>query len=368
MKRKHTVLVTLAILVLAVISSFVFAGMRKAPERRIDIDHTMKVPVIKVKNEMIDLTVPVVGKLIAKDKIEIYSEVGGVMMRSSNDFLEGIHYKKGELMIDINSEETEQSLKSRKSDLMNLISKVLPDLKFDYPESYKQWLKYLIAFDVNSKLVDLPKPVDSREKFFISGKGIYKSFYDIESLETRIAKYKIYAPFDGVITASNIKPGTLVRAGQKLGEYVKDSEYELAVSLSMNEVALVEVGDCVSLYSEELEKGWSGKLSRINYSIDSKTQTVMAYVSVSSKELKEGMFLNAEINSKRSVKGVELNRKLLQDNDMVYVIENSIVKESPIKIIQQKSNVVVIEGLTDGALLSTKTKNLHAGLEVRVSL
>jgi len=368
MKRKHTVLFTIGILLLAVISSVVFAKMKEAPERRMNVEHKINVPVIEVKNQKLNLTIPVVGRLIAKDKIEIYSEVGGIMKSNKKDFLEGIHYRKGDLMININSEEAENSLKSRKSDLMNLVSNILPDLKFDYPESYTQWLEYLNAFDVSNKIVELPKPVDSREKFYISGKGIYKSFYDIVSLETRLEKYKIYAPFDGVITACSIKPGTLVRAGQKLGEYVKESEYELAVSLSIKEVSLVEVGDVVTLTSDELRKSWRGKVSRMNSTINSKTQTVMAYVSVSSKELKEGMFLNAQIQSKKSVVGIVLNRKLLQEDNMVYIIEDSTVKEKPIRIIQQKSDVVIVEGLTDGTILSTKTKNLHAGLEVRISL
>lgn len=368
MKRKHTVFITIGILLLAVISSVVFAKMKEAPERRANVEHKINVPVVKVKNQEINLTIPVVGKLISREKIEVYSEVGGIMMNNKKDFLEGIHYKKGELIVGINSEETENSLRSRKSDLMNLISNILPDLKFDYPESYEQWLEYLNTFDINRKIAELPEPVDSREKFYISAKGIYKSFYDVVSLETRLAKYKIYAPFDGVITACSIKPGTLVRAGQKLGEYVKESEFELVICLSINEVSLINVGDEVSLFSDELGRSWRGEVSRINSTIDSKTQTVMAYVSVCSKELKEGMFLNAEIQSKKTVSGIVLNRKLIQEDNMVYVIENSIVKETPIKIIQQKSDVVIVEGLPDGTFLSTKTKDLHEGLEVKITI
>jgi multidrug efflux pump subunit AcrA (membrane-fusion protein) len=368
MKRRQTIIITLVIIALGVVSSFAFASMKKAPKRKMSVNTKMSVPVVKVINKEISLSIPVVGKLIAKDKIEIYSEVAGVMKRTNKDLLEGIQYRKGVLMVSINSDEYRQSLKSRKSDLMNLISKTLPDLKFDYPDSYKQWLSYLNEFDVNNKLSTLPTPINSREKFYISAKGIYKSFYDIEGMQTRLAKYKMYAPFDGVITACNIKPGTLVRAGQKLGEFVKDSQYELAVSLSIKELSLVSVGNKVNLSSDEMTDTFTGKVSRINSSIDSKTQTIMAYVAVNSKLLKEGMFLKAEILSDKKVMGFSLNRKLLQDANMVFCVENNIVKEERVNIIQQKTDELIVSGLKDGILLSTKTKNLHEGLEVNASL
>lgn len=368
MKRRQTVIVTLVIIALGIISSFAFASMKKAPKRKAREEVRMHIPVAKVINKEISLSVPVVGKLIAKDKIEIFSEVGGVMKRTNKDLLEGIHYKKGSLMISINSDEYKQTLKSRKSDLMNLISKTLPDLKFDYPDSYKQWLSYLQDFNVNNKLAVLPTPINSREKFYISAKGIYKSFYDIEGMQTRLAKYKMYAPFDGVITSCNIKPGTLVRAGQKLGEFIKDSQYELAVSLSIKELPLIEVGNTAKLTSDELTDTFEGKVSRINSSIDSKTQTVMAYIAVNSNLLKEGMFLKAEISSSKIVTGFILNRKLLQDKNKVFCVENNIVKEERVNIIQQKTDELIVSGLKDGTLLSKKTKNLHEGLEVKASL
>jgi multidrug efflux pump subunit AcrA (membrane-fusion protein) len=368
MKRRNTILITIAITSLAVILSLAFAGMKEAPKRKIITEQKLKIPVIKVENKDIHLRVPVVGKLIAKDKIEIYSEVSGVMMHTNKDLLEGIHYKKGELMVSINSQESEQSLKSRKSDLMNIISKTLPDLKFDYPESYKQWLAYLNDFDVEKTLQDLPTPIDSREKFYISAKGIYKSFYEIESQETRLAKYKMYAPFDGVITSCSIKPGTLVRAGQKLGSYVKDAEYELAISLSIKETSLINVGDKVNLKTEAFNNDFTGNISRINSSIDSKTQTVMAYVAVSSKLLKEGMFMHAEIHTQTSIRGFSINRKLVQEGNIVFVVENNIIKEKKLNIVQEKSDIIIVEGLTEGTLLSTKTKDIHSGLEVKVSL
>lgn len=366
MKRRTTIILTVAIIGLGILTTFVFAGMRKPPKRKAKTENIISVPVFKVQNRDMNISVPVIGKLIPKEKVEIFSEVSGIMQNTNKDFLEGISFNKGDLMISINSDEACQSLKSLKSDLMNIISKSLPDLKFDYPESYKNWYDYLNDFDIDKKLPVLPEPVNNREKFFISGKGIYKSYYSIESQEIRLAKYNIYAPFKGVVTNSNIKPGTLVRAGQKLGEFVKAREYELEVSISLKDILFVKVGDKIELCSDILPGVWNGKISRINNTIDSKTQTVLAYISVCSSDLKEGMYLKGDIKTGESFNAVELSRKLLVDDNKVFVVEGNLIRETMVDIVQQGSDIVVVRGIKDGTMISLKTKNIHDGLKVDV--
>jgi multidrug efflux pump subunit AcrA (membrane-fusion protein) len=342
--------------------------MRKPPKRKANTENIISVPVLKVENKELKIKVPVIGKLIPREKVEIFSEVSGIMQKTNKDFLEGISFRKGELMLDINSDETRQSLKSMKSDLMNLISKALPDLKFDYPDSYKQWYDYLNNFEIDKKMVALPEPIDNREKFFISGKGIYKSYYTIESQEVRLSKYKIYAPFDGVVTNSNIKPGTLVRGGQKLGAFVKATEYELEVSLSLKDIPFVKVGDQINLYSDIISGNWKGKISRINNAIDTRTQTVLAYIAVSSSDLKEGMYLKGNIDTGKKYNAVELSRKLLIDKDKVFAVEGNCIKKIEVDVIQERADMVVVKGIKEGTIISRKTKNIHDGLKVKVAI
>lgn len=367
MKRRTTIILSVAIIGIGIAGSMLFASMKEPPKRKEHTEELINVTVLKVENKDVQIKVPVIGKLIPKEKVEIYSEVSGVMKNTDKDFLEGIRFRKGELMLDINSDEAKQSLKSAKSDLMNLISGALPDLKFDYPDSYKQWYDYLNNFDIESPLKDLPEPVNNREKFFISGKGIYKSFYNIESQEVRLAKYRIYAPFNGVVTKSNIKPGTLVRGGQMLGEFVKAGEYELEVTLGLRDIPFVKVGDNIELYSEVISGNWSGKVSRINNAIDTKTQTVLAYISVNSADLKEGMYLKGNVKTGNTYNAIEISRKLIVDKTNVYLVENNVVKKQEINLIQENGDMVVIKGLKDGAMISKKTKSIHEGLKVIVA-
>lgn len=367
MKRRTTIILSLAIIGIGIGGSILFASMKEPPKRKKHTEELINVTVQRVENKEVQIKIPVIGKLIPKEKVELYSEVSGVMKKTSRDFLEGIRFKKGELMLDINSDEARQSLKSAKSDLMNLISGALPDLKFDYPDSYKQWYDYLNNFNIEAQLKALPAPINNREKFFISGKGIYKSFYNIESQEVRLAKYRIYAPFDGVVTKSNIKPGTLVRGGQMLGEFVKAGEYELEVTLGLKDIPFVKVGDQINMHSEVISGNWTGKVSRINNAIDTKTQTVLAYISVNSPDLKEGMYLKGNVKTDKKYNAIEISRKLIVDKTNVFLVEGNIIKKQKINLIQENGDMVVVKGLKDNSMISLKTKNMHEGLKVIVA-
>lgn len=368
MKRRTTIILSSAIILAGILIFATFSAMRKPPKRRVNKEDVITVPVMKAENKERPIVVSVIGKLSAKKKVEIYAEVSGIMKDTGKDFLEGIRYSKGELMIDINSDETAQTLKSRKSDLMNLISSALPDLKFDYPESYQNWLSYLNDFNVEGKLAQLPEPVDNREKFFISSKNIYKSYYDIESMEVRLSKYRIYVPYEGIVTMSAIKPGTLVRVGQKLGEYVNINDYELEVAVSLKNIPFLKRGDKINLQSDIIEGEWQGQISRINNTIDDKTQTVSVYISVSSANLKEGMYLKGDITTSKMYRGLELPRKLLIDSNYIYAVEGETVKKQEVEILQERADVVIVKGVEDGTLISRKTKNIHNGLKVNVAL
>jgi multidrug efflux pump subunit AcrA (membrane-fusion protein) len=367
MNRRMTVIIALSILVVAVLIGVVFKSMKEPPAKRPKGDTRLVIPVRQVTNTDISVNVPVVGKLISTHKLEIYTEVGGVMNHSKKAFLTGERYKKGELLFSINSDEAKQSLKAKKSAFMNLLSGVIPDIKFDYPESYNEWLSYLNSIDVNKKLPKLPEAKNSREKLFFSGKNVYTTYYEIEGLEIRMAKYNIYSHFNGTLTQALIEEGTLVRAGQKVGELVKDSDYELEATISIQERLYVKVGDSVKLFSKDSVKEYTGKVTRINASIEKATQKVLVYIGVKSKDLIEGMFLSAVINSSQKLNGVEIERKSLQEGGNVFTVVNNKVKIQKVQVLYQRANSVIISGLEDGTDICLKTNDLYADREVRIS-
>ena len=320
-----------------------------------------------VKNGNIPITITTSGRLVAKNRLELYSEVQGLFKTSAHDFKPGVWYKKGESLLDIDSDEHTANLRSQKSNLLNQIVLLLPDLRLDYSTSFPNWEKYVSNFNVEGPLQSLPEPTSEKEKLFITGKNLYTSFYNVKALEERLIKYRLRAPYTGVLTQALVTPGTLVRAGQKLGEFIDPSVYELAVPINTSYGDRVQRGQSVILANIERTKEWTGKVIRVNSLVDPATQSIQIFISVRGKGLREGMFLEADLAAREQKNAYEIDRKLLVNDNQVFFVQDSLLSLQDVETVYFKENSVVISGLTDGMkLLSKPVPGAFPGMRVQV--
>ncbi len=321
----------------------------------------------RVENKTIPIVITANGNLKAKNKIELYAEVQGVLKFSNKEFKEGNVFKKGETLLQLNAEEYYASIQAQRSSLQNLIVSMMPDMRLDYPESYKNWNSYLIEFDVNSSIKELPEPLSDQEKYFVTAKNIYNTYYSIKNLETRLDKYRIRAPFKGVITETMVTQGTLVRSGQKLGEFIDTSEYELEIAVNAAYANRIVTGSKVTVENLTKTQSWIGEVTRVNGKIETTSQTIQAFIKLKGTQLKEGMFLQAALLAKEEPNAIEIDRKLLIENEAVYIVKNrqlDLVKVTPIYFTEK---TVIIKGLANGAnMVSKPIIGAYEGMSVNV--
>lgn len=321
----------------------------------------------KVKNTTVPIVIPAHGNLAAVNKVELYAEVQGVFQKSSKIFKAGQSYRKGDILLGIDAGEYKASLVAQKSALQALITSSISDLKFDYPDAYPNWLKYLESFDLNQPLKPLPKPLSRQEDFYIAGKNIVTTFYNIKNMEERLQKYTIRAGFDGVLTEALVTPGTLIRSGQKLGEYIDPSVYELEVSLSKTYADLLEVGKEVNLHNAEMTDSWTGTVARINSKVDAASQSVQVFIRVAGNTLKEGMYLEASVEARQEPSAIEISRSLISDKNEIMVIEDDQLKMLKVTPTYFGSKTVIIKGVPDGTIMLSKpVMGAYEGMAVKI--
>ena len=309
-----------------------------------------------VVNKEIPIILSASGNLTAKNKIDLFSEVQGVLKSSRKAFKVGTKYYKRETLLSINNDEFYASLQSQRSNLNNLITAILPDLRLDYPTEFNKWESYLKGFKMNTATPKLPTFSSDKEKYFISGRGILTAYYNVKNLEVRLSKYQIKAPFSGILTEVLVSPGTLVRVGQKLGEFIDPSVYEMEVAINAQYADLLKVGNSVALSNLEKTKNYTGRVVRVNGKVDQVTQTIKAYIDVKHPDLKEGMFLEANLVVKSEHEAMEISRKLLVDNNAVYTVKNdSVLSLVRIKPVYFGAETVVIKGLEKSDKILTQT-------------
>lgn len=320
-----------------------------------------------VQNGTVPIVVPANGNLVAKNRVELYSEVQGVFRGGNKLFRPGQNYRKGATIIKIDSDEYAASVRSAKSNLFNLITSVMPDLRLDYPEVFSKWQAYLDDFDMSKSTPPLPEMSSDKEKFFISGRGILTSYYNIKNLEQRLSKYRIQAPFDGVLTEALVTEGTLVRSGQKLGEFIKTGIYELEVAVGKTYSDLLKVGELVELNDLDKTKTYSGKVTRINGRVDQTSQTIKAFIEVTDETLREGMYLEANLQAKEEKNAIEIDRSLLLENDKIFVVRDSILDLIDVRPVYFTDKSVVLKDIPDGTNIMAKPLiGAYTGMAVQV--
>lgn len=320
-----------------------------------------------VSNGTIPIMVPANGNLTAKNKVELYAEVQGVFRGRNKLFRPGQEYRKGETIIRIDAAEYYASVQSAKSNLLNLITSIMPDLRLDYPEIYPKWQSYLTSFELDNTTPGLPEMSSEKEKFFISGRGILTSYYNIKNLEQRLSKYTITVPFNGIVTEALVTEGTLVRSGQKLGEFINTGVYELEVAVSKTYSDLLKLGEVVDLVNLDRTRTYKGIVSRINGRVDQASQTIKAFIEVSDPDLKEGMYLEANLNAKEETNAIEIDRNLLLENDQIFVVRDSVLDLIDVKPVYFSDKKVVLKEVPDGISIITRpVVGAYTGMLVKV--
>jgi len=334
-----------------------------------NIQKTIKtVFVDTVRNSTIPIKIPANGNLVARDRVELYAEVQGVFRYSSRPFKAGQSYKKGETLLKMDAAEYEASVQSAKSDLYNQITAIMPDLRLDYPEIFPKWQQYLNDLNVNSSISPLPEPTNDKERYFISGRGINSAYFNIKNLEQHLVKYRITAPFNGVLTEALVTEGTLIRNGQKLGEFIDPSVYELQVSIGKQYADLLKLNEKVSLTDNSGNKTYEGKVSRINARIDQATQTVNVFIEVADASLKEGMYMQANLDARNEENAIEIDRSLISDRNEIFTVQDSVLKTIEVEPVYFSDRKVVIKGVPEGEIIVTRqVSGAYNGMPVKIA-
>ncbi|WP_372944542.1 efflux RND transporter periplasmic adaptor subunit [Muriicola sp.] len=353
------------ILVLAVYVAYllVSAEEEKRPVARREIKTVF---VDTVVNRTIPIVIPANGNLVAKERVEIFSEVQGIFRSSSHSFKPGQAFRKGEVLLRIDADEYAASVQSAKSNLYNLITAAMPDLRLDYPEVYPKWQAYLNGFDLEKSTPDLPEITSEKERYFISGRNIVTTYYNVKNLERRLSKYVIRAPFNGVLTEALVTEGSLIRPSQKLGEFINPKIYELQVAVNKSYSEFLKVGEEVALENLEGTQQFRGKVARINAAVNQESQTVSIFIDVKDDRVKEGMYLEASIEGRNEENAFEISRKLLNDQKELFVVRDSVLDVLEVKPVFFSDKTAILKGIEDGTvILSRPVPGAYAGMVVR---
>lgn len=366
MSRKLIIIIiSLSILIASILIGYSISNTSKEVKKKVNVEKVKYVNTINATYKNFNSDISALGRVNSYEKVDIFSEVQGTLLELPKKFKVGTNYSKGDLIIEVNSENTELELKSAKSRFHSLITSIMADIKNDYKKFFDLWVKYLDEFIIEKDLKPLPE-YDDKLKFFLSSKNIFTTYYEIKNLEVMLNKYKIYAPFTGIITESMIDKGGLVRPGQKLGQIASTNIFELELSIDVNDLDMLKTGDDVKVFSEKGDSVGIGKITRIAGNIDVNTQTIKCFVQLTSSKLKDGMYLRGVVDGNQINDVVQIDRSAVVNNKFIYFIDNGKLNKQDIEIVRLNEKYAFIRGVKPQTeIINEPLANVQLGMNIR---
>ena len=358
----------LALFVIILISLLFIKSHKSNKESSVE-NAQKSLPTIKCFNaDLVDIVplIDISGRISSASKINIVSEVNGISKITQSKFEVGEEFKKGEVLIHVKDEDIDLELKSIKSQFLSLLVQVLPDLKMDFPSLGSKFQQYVNSFNLQGNIALLPQTNSSKQRNFLSARQVYANYYTIKALENKLNKFKIRAPFDGVVTKALIDQGSNVIVGQPLGEFIDPNRYELSTSISISESSIVNKGDQVIIKSDDIEGEVQATIKRIGNHINELTQSIDVFIEVESGLVKDGMYVTGQIicNTLKQVSKIE--RSSLVENKDIYTIKNDSLHLTNVDIVVFQNDYAVIRGLTQKDCIVKENRNyFYNGMPVK---
>jgi multidrug efflux pump subunit AcrA (membrane-fusion protein) len=130
--RKLSVIIGILILVLGVsLSSRLGRSDDSIPSNNTQPAEALKnfVSYKIVKNESFGSLIQFTGKVVARQKIDLLTEVNGILLKSDKELREGIRFNRGDLILNLDDSDLKIDIQAAKSQFFSAIVNILPDIE-----------------------------------------------------------------------------------------------------------------------------------------------------------------------------------------------------------------------------------------------
>lgn len=299
-------------------------------------------------------SISISGRTQPLEALQLVAEVAGRTQSTNKLLNEGVTYQRGETMILVDDNQYRLGLQAQRSQFHAALVRIMSQIQLDYPAAHPVWDAYLRTFNEEELLAELPNVEDEQLRFFLSANNVYATYYNIKSAEEMLPKYRITAPFSGVVTQGSVSAGTVVAPGTPLAQFSRTDVYELKASVSSAQIDLLKAGQKITLRHRNTDQNWQGTVHRIGQTIDATTQAVPVFIRLSGRGLRAGMFLEAALSTNSFTGVVALPVAALNRNNQVHVISDSTVILQDVEPVHYADNQVWVQGLRTGQVIITE--------------
>ncbi len=327
-------------------------------ETGVEMDIEVPVTVREIEPGSIEEYVTTTGTVTASKEVMVRSEMAGFYRkalnpRSNRPFVLGDTVKKDGIIVYLDNPEQENSIR---------IESVEMNLEITKNEYEKQQSLY------DKGGVTL-RELRNAEKAYLDAR------LNHENALLQLAKMKITAPFDGVITdIPYYTEGVKAASGSDMVQIMDYGAMTMDVSIPGKLMGDIAVGQETRLTNYTLpDKKLQGRISQVSPALDPETRTFDAVVTIDNPDLlfRPGMFVKAEIVVRKSEDTIVVPKDIVlsrRNRRTVFVVDRGFARERTVRPgLENPDEMEVLEGLASGDRLVVEGfETLRDGSKVRI--
>ena len=312
------------------------------------------------------------GRIEAAQRVELATQVHGVIQSRSANFERGGSFKQGEVLVTIDDADYRAAVMSAIADKKNAQHQ-LSDAKARSEAAISDWKQRGKGGEPSDFVAKRTQVAAAEAALAAAEARRFKAQLDLE-------RTRITAPFDGSVVSDVLDAGNFVAAGRVLGTVIANNQLQVVLPVSARWRSLLaspgQEPVTVEIRLPDMpEASWQAQITGSVAEIDQQSRqlTLIATIDTQSASQAElsllvGDFVQAQIQGAMLENVMVIPRQALQEGQYLWAVRDSKVFKTPVKPLWTDADVAVInQGIAPGSLIaSSKLGNIISGTRVAV--
>jgi RND family efflux transporter MFP subunit len=373
-------------LLVLILAAFLFMQMGKlkpTPETKSEAPRAAPVVTAIARQQNVTLSVQTQGEVRPRTEINLAAQVGGKIASVSPSFLDGGQFKKGQVLIRIESADYDLRVTQAQANVAQAETVLTRELS-EADIARQDW-EDLGDGAASALTLRQPQVAEARAR-------LAANMAALDEAKLQQKRTIIRAPFNGRVREKLVSAGEYITPGQQLGRIYAINIMD--VKLPLTDLDLAKIGLGIGFNQSADTPGpevilsatvagepqeWRGVITRTDSGYDSSTRVLFAYAEVADPygeganngtPLASGLFVNARIVGRSVENSVVVPRNALRGTDTIYIAnDDNTLSIRPVRVASsERDQVVIVNGLSPGeAVITSPVRSVAEGMRIEIA-
>lgn len=314
------------------------------------------------------------GQISPRWQSALSAEVSGRVVSVSPALLSGSHFKKGQILANIEDTSYRSAVAAARSTLAAAERALLEEEQRGRLAA-ENWRASGLGGDPSPLTLRRPQLAEAQTTLEAAQAALAQAEYNLR--RTRIS-----APFDGVVVSRNLDPGEVIQAGSQIAEVFDGSVFEVSTPLTADQLARLDLQAAGPNRSGESSAArlvapdgtiWSGRVVRVDPQIDAVNRWINVVVEMNdTTDAMPGQFVTVELQGRDHPALYEVPEALISRKGQLWLLDDEdhlfALPADPVFVARGRYFITPPKGYEAGLRVVVPRNSFVQGIRVRPRL